>query len=196
MYMDVDEVAYPEGHTLWDKVAVPNASKLTLGGFVDLFKSEHKLVLQELMLTVGDKSQMIYSVTLAQLAATSEANLARPLVELIGETTKKNPNLDPNPNPNSNSNPRPDPNPNPNSNPNPNQVRPPRSLSRPPRPSTRSPTLSSRRSTATTSSARRWCCSSTGDDSRLSRAGLGQHGAIRRSRSVSRGAETRGWPMF
>ena len=88
MYMDVDEVAYPEGHTLWDKVAVPNASKLTLGGFVDLFKSEHKLVLQELMLTVGDKSQMIYSVTLAQLAAASEANLARPLVELISETTK------------------------------------------------------------------------------------------------------------
>ena len=31
MYMDVDEVAYPEGHTLWDKVSVPNASKLTLG---------------------------------------------------------------------------------------------------------------------------------------------------------------------
>ena len=88
MYMDVDEVAYPEGHTLWDKVAVPNASTLTLGGFVDLFKSEHKLVLQELMLTVGDKSQMIYSVTLAQLAAASEANLARPLVELISETTK------------------------------------------------------------------------------------------------------------
>ena len=29
--MDVDEVAYPEGHTLWDKVAVPNASKLPLG---------------------------------------------------------------------------------------------------------------------------------------------------------------------
>tara|TARA_B100000768_G_C11045036_1_gene275900 strand:+ start:66 stop:383 length:318 start_codon:yes stop_codon:yes gene_type:complete len=69
-------------------VAVPNASTLTLGGFVDLFKSEHKLVLQELMLTVGDKSQMIYSVTLAQLAAASEANLARPLVELISETTK------------------------------------------------------------------------------------------------------------
>ena len=31
MYMDVDEVAYPEGHTLWDKVSVPIASKLTLG---------------------------------------------------------------------------------------------------------------------------------------------------------------------
>ena len=31
MYMDVDEVAYPEGHTLWDKVSVPNTSKLTLG---------------------------------------------------------------------------------------------------------------------------------------------------------------------
>ena len=67
---------------------MPNASTLTLGGFVDLFKSEHKLVLQELMLTVGDKSQMIYSVTLAQLTAASEANLARPLVELISETTK------------------------------------------------------------------------------------------------------------
>ena len=25
MYMDVDEVAYPEGHTLWDKVLVPGA---------------------------------------------------------------------------------------------------------------------------------------------------------------------------
>ena len=46
MYMDVDEVAYPEGHTLWDKVSVPNASKLTLGDFIEFFKREHKLVLQ------------------------------------------------------------------------------------------------------------------------------------------------------
>ena len=46
MYMDVDEVAYPEGHTLWDKVIVPDASKLTLGDFIEFFKREHKLVLQ------------------------------------------------------------------------------------------------------------------------------------------------------
>ena len=44
--MDVDEVAYPEGHTLWDKVSVPDASKLTLGDFIEFFKREHKLVLQ------------------------------------------------------------------------------------------------------------------------------------------------------
>ena len=46
MYMDVDEVAYPEGHTLWDKVLVPGAAKMTLGGLVELFKAQHKLVLQ------------------------------------------------------------------------------------------------------------------------------------------------------
>ena len=53
MYMDVDEVAYPEGHTLWDKVTVPGASKLTLGDFIELFKREHKLVLQERLLVLS-----------------------------------------------------------------------------------------------------------------------------------------------
>jgi len=89
MYMDVDEVAYPEGHTLWDKLIVPGASNLTLGGFIELFKRDHKLVLQELMFTVGDKSQMVYSVTLSQLAEANEANLPRSLVELIAQSTGK-----------------------------------------------------------------------------------------------------------
>eukprot|EP00966_Prymnesium_polylepis_P133205 3078540-Prymnesium_polylepis.1 len=31
MYMDVDEVSYPEGHSLWDKIVVPDAAALTLG---------------------------------------------------------------------------------------------------------------------------------------------------------------------
>ena len=30
MFMDVDEVAYPEGHTLWDKLLVRGASNMTL----------------------------------------------------------------------------------------------------------------------------------------------------------------------
>ena len=40
------------------------------------------------MLAVGDKRPAVYSVTLPGMDAKSEANKARSLVELIGETTE------------------------------------------------------------------------------------------------------------
>merc|ERR1719453_741202 len=43
MYMDVDEVAYPENHTLWDRILVEGAADMTLGGLKQLFATEHKL---------------------------------------------------------------------------------------------------------------------------------------------------------
>lgn len=46
VYMDVDEVAYPEGHSLWDKLIVPNASAMTLQQLIDFFAIEHNLALQ------------------------------------------------------------------------------------------------------------------------------------------------------
>ena len=44
--MDVDEVAYPEGHSLWDQILVPNATTLTLQQLVEFLEAKHNLALQ------------------------------------------------------------------------------------------------------------------------------------------------------
>uniref|UniRef100_A0A7S3AS77 E1 ubiquitin-activating enzyme n=1 Tax=Haptolina ericina TaxID=156174 RepID=A0A7S3AS77_9EUKA len=85
MYMDVDEVAYPEGHTLWDKLVVPKASTLTLQGLIDHLLSTHKLALAELAFTKGEKSLAVFSTMLPDF--NNAANLPRSLVELISSTT-------------------------------------------------------------------------------------------------------------
>ena len=84
-YMDVDEVAYPEGHTLWDKVLVPGASKLTLAAFVELFKTQHKLVLQDLgfLEKVGGEDKM------RMVMADDDAYLPKLLVDIIAEKSGK-----------------------------------------------------------------------------------------------------------
>jgi len=87
MYMDVDEVAYPEAHTLWDKIVVPNASTLTLQGMMDLLLKEHKLDLTELGLPKGEKSQAVYSKILPNFD--NSANLNRKLTELISSISGK-----------------------------------------------------------------------------------------------------------
>ena len=48
MHMDVDEVAYPEGHTLWDKVGAraPRGQDDAGRARRVIFKAQHKLVLQ------------------------------------------------------------------------------------------------------------------------------------------------------
>jgi len=87
MYMDVDEVAYPEAHTLWDKIVVPNASTLTLQGMMDVLLKEHKLALTELGLPKGEKSQAVYSKILPNFD--NSANLNRKLTELISSISGK-----------------------------------------------------------------------------------------------------------
>jgi hypothetical protein len=53
MYMDVDEVAYPEGHSLWDQIPVPGAASMTLEALRSWFTTHHQLVLTELTLMHG-----------------------------------------------------------------------------------------------------------------------------------------------
>merc|ERR1712087_311304 len=89
MYMDVDEVAYPDPHTLWDQICVPAASSMTLADLCNWFKSDPRnLVLTELGLSMLDGTNGgVYSSTRAAMAQKNEANLPRNLVELISEMT-------------------------------------------------------------------------------------------------------------
>jgi len=81
MYMDVDEIAVPEGHTLWDHILVPNAHSMTLDGLFAFFAAQYKMKVTEFM--VGGKA--IFSSVMASSAAKNETNRARPLVDLIAE---------------------------------------------------------------------------------------------------------------
>ena len=56
MYMDVDEVAYPEGHSLWDQIPVPGAASMTLEALRSWFTTHHQLVLTELTLMHGERA--------------------------------------------------------------------------------------------------------------------------------------------
>jgi len=87
MYMDVDEVAYPDPHTLWDKIIVPAAASMTLSGLRDWFKAEpRKLLLTELYLPTADGgSGGVYSASLPSMATKNETNMSRKLVELIAD---------------------------------------------------------------------------------------------------------------
>jgi len=87
MYMDVDEVSYPENHTLWDQIVVEGAVDMTLGGLKQFFAAEHKLVLTDLYLQAGSASQVVFSATLPGMAEKSEASLPRSIPELIGTIT-------------------------------------------------------------------------------------------------------------
>ena len=84
MYMDVDEVAYPEGHTLWDKLVVPGAKGMSLQGLVDHFGTLGLKVV-ELALPCGEKMTAVLSEVLPGFD--NSANLPRQLGELIASTT-------------------------------------------------------------------------------------------------------------
>ena len=87
MFMDVDEVAYPEGHTLWDKLLVRGASSMTLAQLFAHFTEAHKLTPRELIIPVKEKAITVYSTTLPAAKAASDANLPRQLSELLAATT-------------------------------------------------------------------------------------------------------------
>jgi len=87
MYMEVDTVAYPEGHSLWDKIVVPNASAMTLQQLVDFFATQHNLALQELSLPKGEKMMAIYSEILPGFD--NATNLRRQLREIVMSSTGK-----------------------------------------------------------------------------------------------------------
>jgi len=86
MYMDVDEVAYPEGHTLWDKLIISGAAKLTLAGLFEVFRRDHGLVVTELLLKVGKEGRTLFSASLPGMAQQNEVNSKRQLSELISST--------------------------------------------------------------------------------------------------------------
>mmetsp|Transcript_37306 Transcript_37306/g.102976 ORF Transcript_37306/g.102976 Transcript_37306/m.102976 type:complete len:628 (+) Transcript_37306:406-2289(+) len=87
MYMDVDEVSYPEGHSLWDKIVVPDAAALTLGRLVDHLAEKHNLALQELSFAKGEKMVAIYSQMLPGFDNAS--NLPRQMLEIVSTCTGK-----------------------------------------------------------------------------------------------------------
>ena len=76
MYMDVDTVAVPEGHTLWDHIQVPDARAMTLDQLFAFFAAQYKLKVTELLI----KGIAVYSENRRILS-----NRSRPLVELIEE---------------------------------------------------------------------------------------------------------------
>ena len=78
-YMHVDEVAVPEGHTLWDKLLVPEARRMRLDDLFAFFASRWRLVVAELLVN----GRAIYSEALRFQANT--ANRGRGLLELIEE---------------------------------------------------------------------------------------------------------------
>ena len=110
MYMDVDEVAYPEGHSLWDQIPVPGAASMTLEALRSWFTTHHQLVLTELTLmhgarararalapfllersrpahlpASGSKSVSVFSSS--RSIGDADANLATPLPQLIASKT-------------------------------------------------------------------------------------------------------------
>ena len=79
MYMDVDEIAVPDPHTLWDKIMVPGAAAMTLDHLMTFFATQHKLKLVELRV----KGKAVYS-EVVQFSRNGE-NKGRKLVDLIEE---------------------------------------------------------------------------------------------------------------
>ena len=79
MYMDVDEVAVPEGHTLWDNIMVPGAHAMSLEQLFGFFAAQYKLKVTELLV----KGKAIYSEVLN--FSKNASNKPRRLVELIEE---------------------------------------------------------------------------------------------------------------
>ena len=79
MYMDVDEVAVPEGHTLWDHIQVPDARAMTLDQLFAFFAAQYKLKVTELLI----KGKAVYSEVLR--FGKNESNRSRHIVELIEE---------------------------------------------------------------------------------------------------------------
>jgi len=79
MFMDVDEVAVPEGHTLWDHIVVPGAKTMTLDQFFAFFAAQYKLKVTEVLV----RGKAIYSEVLKLSRNTS--NRPRRLLELIEE---------------------------------------------------------------------------------------------------------------
>ena len=77
--MDVDEVAVPEGHTLWDHIVVPGAKTMTLDQFFAFFAAQYKLKVTEVLV----RGKAIYSEVLKLSRNTS--NRPRRLLELIEE---------------------------------------------------------------------------------------------------------------
>ena len=80
IYMDVDEIAVPEDHTVWDHIFVPGAQEMTLDQFFNFFKTQYKLNVIQLL--VGGKA--IYS-THGIIFEGNDANKPRKLVDLIAE---------------------------------------------------------------------------------------------------------------
>ena len=76
MYMNVDEVAVPEGHTLWDHITVPGAQAMTLEQLFGFFAAQYKLKVTELLV----KGKAIYSEVLN--FNKNASNRPRPIVDL------------------------------------------------------------------------------------------------------------------
>lgn len=79
MFMTVDEVAVPEGHTIWDKILVPNARAMSLENLFSFFGAKVSLRVTELLV----KGRAIYSESLK--FSRNDANRSRRLVDLIEE---------------------------------------------------------------------------------------------------------------
>ena len=84
MYMDVDEVAYPEGHTLWDQLVVPGGRSMTLAGLKAHFKSAHNLVLTE----IGFATKVNGADGMAMVSADGDL-AAKLLTDIVAEKTGK-----------------------------------------------------------------------------------------------------------
>jgi len=87
MYMDVDEVAYPENHSLWDKIVVPSAATMTLEQLINYLKETHNLSLQELSFPKGEKMMAIYSQILPGFD--NGANMPRKIAEIVQTSSGK-----------------------------------------------------------------------------------------------------------
>jgi len=77
--MDVDEVAVPKGHTLWDHIMVPGAKAMTLDQLFAFFAAQYKLKVTELFV----KGKAIFSEALN--FSKNATNRPRRVVELIEE---------------------------------------------------------------------------------------------------------------
>merc|ERR1712070_229509 len=89
MYMDVDVQAYPEGHTLWDKLVVPCSASTTLSDLSATLRSQHGLVLSQFAIQNADAVKVVYTKDPfnAAMKSTSEESLTKSVVQLVCDHT-------------------------------------------------------------------------------------------------------------
>ena len=75
---EMEEIAYPEGHTAWDKIEVQHTPGMTLQQFMDEFKNKHNGIVMYGM-SVG-KTALYH-----ECMPGTKKNLDKPLLELFEE---------------------------------------------------------------------------------------------------------------